>query len=137
VRARVIIDTNVLVSGIFFAGLPGRILQLWKNGEIQLVASSEIFHEYTEIIRRLGNKFPSIEIADIIDLLAVELELVRARKLKESICRDPDDDKFIACALTANVGVVVTGDKDLLDLKSYRTVRFLSPSQFIREVLRA
>jgi putative PIN family toxin of toxin-antitoxin system len=136
VSVRVIIDTNVLVSGIFFAGLPGRILHLWKNGQIQLVASSEIFHEYAEIIRRLGKKFPGIEITDIIDLLAVELELVRVRKLKESICRDPDDDKFIACALTAKVKIVITGDKDLLDLTYYKTVRFISPSQFLREAMR-
>lgn len=134
---RIIIDTNVLISGIFFAGLPGRLLQFWKDGHLTLVASSEIFYEYAEVIRRLGKRYPAIETSDIIDLLAVELEMVKAKKLRESICRDPDDDKFIACALSAKVEIVITGDKDLLVLRTYKGIRFLSPAQFFREVRRA
>ena len=134
---RVIIDTNVLISGIFFAGLPGKLLRLWKDGQIKFVASSEMFYEYAEVIRRLGKKYPAIETSDIIDLLAVELEMVKSKKLRESICQDPDDDKFIACALSAKVKIVITGDKDLLDLRTYKGIQFLNPGQFFREHRRA
>lgn len=130
---RLIVDTNVLISGIFFAGLPERLLRLWRDRQIKLIASSEIFYEYAEVIRRLGKKYPAIDTSDIIDLLAVELEMVKSRKLRESVCRDPDDDKFIACALSAKVEIVVTGDKDLLDLTTYKGVRFLSLAKFFRD----
>lgn len=85
------------------------------------------------MIRRLGVKHPGIETSDIIDLLAVELEMVQSKKLREPICRDPDDDKFIACARSAKVTILITGDKDLLDLEAYKGVRFLSPARFLRE----
>ena len=134
---RIIIDTNVLVSGIFFGGLPGRLLKMWKDGKIKLVASSEIFHEYAEVIRRLGRKYPALETATIIDLLAVELEMVRTKKISPPICRDPDDDKFIACALSGKVELVISGDQDLLVLKKYKKIRFITPAQFFQELLRA
>ena len=134
---RLIIDTNVLVSGIFFGGLPGHLLKKWKDGEIKLVASSEIFHEYAEVIRRLGRKYPALETANLIDLLAVELEMVRTKKINPPICRDPDDDKFIACAISGKVELIISGDRDLLVLKKYKKIRFITPAQFFQEVLRA
>lgn len=133
---RLIVDTNVLVSGIFFNGLPGRILKMWKEGKIKLVASSEIFEEYAEVIKRLGRKYPTLEITSIIDLLAVELEIIRTKKIKKTISRDLDDDKFIECAISGKVEIVISGDKDLLVLKKYKNVRFISPAQFFQELLK-
>ena len=131
---RVIVDTNALISGIFFAGLPGRILQLWNEGRIKLVGSTEIYQEYAKVMRRLGDRYPDVEIENLLQMLAVELEIVKTRQLKDPVCRDRDDDKFIACALPAKVEVVISGDKDLLDLKAYRKVRFLSPARFLGEI---
>ena len=132
---RVIIDTNVLVSGIFFGGLPGRILKMWEDKKIKLVASSDIFHEYSGVIRRLGRKYPLLETSSILDLLAVELEMVRTKKIHPSICRDPDDDKFIACAIAGKVEIIISGDQDLLALYMHQKIRFISPSQFFKEML--
>lgn len=134
---RLIIDTNVLVSGIFFDGLPGRILKFWKEGKIKLVVSSEIFNEYSAVIKRLGEKYRTIETTNIIDLLAVELEFVSTKKIKKPISRDSEDDKFIECAVSGGVDIVITGDKDLLVLKKYKNVRFITPSQYFQELLKS
>ena len=133
---RIIIDTNVLVSGVFFGGLPGRLLSMWKDGGIKLVASSDIFNEYAEVIRRLGRKYPTLETTSIIDLLAVELEIIRTKKIKSPICRDPDDDKFIACAISGKVELIISGDQDLLVLKKFKNIRLITPAQFFQELLK-
>ena len=74
---RIVLDTNVLVSGIYFAGLPSRILRHWKEGDVSLVVSPAIFDEYREVIKRLGRKYPAMETQAIIDLITVEASSCR------------------------------------------------------------
>ena len=78
---RIIVDTNVVMSGIFFGGVPGRILDAWAEGRLELVLS-------------------------------------------------PDDDRFLAAASAADVSVIISGDRDLLDVSGWRNVMVLSPRQF-------
>jgi len=49
------------------------------------------------------------------------------------ICRDPDDDKFISCAVSASAEFIVSGDRDLLDLGLYESIRIISPSDFLKK----
>ena len=63
--------------------------------------SAEIFEEYREVLIRLSRKYPAVQVGPIIDLLAVEIPMVKPAKLNSVICVDPDDDKFIACAVSA------------------------------------
>ena len=63
--------------------------------------------------------------------------MVRTKKIHPPICRDPDDDKFIACAVSGKVELIITGDQDLLVLKKYKKTRFMTPSQFFQELLKA
>lgn len=132
---RVILDTNVIISGIFFHGNPSRILKAWKSGNIRLVASSEIFDEYQEVLRRLSARYPKIEIGPLVDLLAVELELIKPRKLKKRICDDPDDDKFFECALSAGIKLIVSGDNDLLSVSGALNVQVMEPMRFVQKYL--
>jgi predicted nucleic acid-binding protein len=70
-----------------------------------------------------------------LDLVSVSAILVAAPPLPEPASGDPDDDKFLACALAAGVGYVVSGDRDLLDASPYGAVRVLKPRAFIDRVL--
>lgn len=132
---RIILDTNVLISGIFFPGKPSLILKAWKNGLLKIVLSAEIFFEYQEVIKRIGVKFPLIETASIIDLIAVESELIKAPKLRKPICDDPDDDKFFACAISGKVKIIVSGDHHLLNRTGSLNIKVLTPAQFVASVL--
>jgi putative PIN family toxin of toxin-antitoxin system len=77
---RVILDTNVFVSGIFFAGPPYRILEAWRDGKIQLVVSQEILEEYQRVGDTLGEKFPEVNLQPILELIAMNKgKLIKAR----------------------------------------------------------
>ncbi len=96
---KVVLDTNVLISGIFFGGLPGKILQAWQSKKIQLSLSIEIIEEYLNVANRLANRYPGIEYEEILGLIVQNAELVQAPDFQEPVCEDADDDKFLACAL--------------------------------------
>ena len=113
---RVILDTNVLISGIFFSGPPYQILKAWHSRKIQLVISSDIYQEYRRVARLLKKKHKNIDIGSILNLIAINSDFIDAQDLPEPVCDDPDDDKFIACAISGKVKIIVSGDKHLLKL---------------------
>lgn len=128
---RVILDTNVFISGVFFGGPPYRILQGWRDGRVKLVLSPEILDEYRRVAGALKTQFPVVDLATVLELLMVAAEMHQAVPLPEAVCADPDDDKFLACALASGSRVVVSGDKHLLDVNGYKGVEILTPRQFV------
>ncbi len=128
---RIVLDTNVFISGIFFSGPPHRILQGWRDGRVQLVLSPEIFEEYQRVAEVLHKQFPAVDLSGILDLVLVEAEMCQVEPLSEGVCADPDDDKFIACALSSGSKLIVSGDKHLLDVAGYRGIEILKPRPFV------
>ncbi len=126
---RIVLDTNVLVSAIFFAGTPGKILTAWRAGLVTLVVTPLILDEYRRVAAELAAKFRGIDIDPILDLITIHAEIVNDRTFPEPICRDPDDDKFLACAASAGA-TIVSGDKDLLAIDGTLGVRVLTPRAF-------
>ena len=98
---KIVLDTNVFISGIFFTGPPYQILEAWRDGNVEIIISEEILDEYIRVGDRLEMQFPDIDIRSMLKLLTVEAEMVVASILPDQICEDPDDDKFIECALSA------------------------------------
>lgn len=90
---RVILDTNVFVSGVFFGGVPGRILEAWRDGQIRLVVSAEILDEYQRVGQILAADHPGVDLEPLLGLLAVHAEVVEAPPLAEQVCVDPDDER--------------------------------------------
>jgi putative PIN family toxin of toxin-antitoxin system len=133
---RTILDTNVLVSGIFFSGPPSRILTAWNQGALTLVASLEILEEYRRVSQELKRKFRDVDIDAIIDLVVVSAEIYQPHQLPSPVCDDPDDDKFIACAVSANVGIVVSGDRHLLQVSGYQGIQVMKPREFVDTFLK-
>ena len=132
---RVILDTNVFISGVFFSGPPYRILEAWRDGKLQLVASQEILEEYQRVGETLAEQFPGVNLQPIIDLVTTNAEVFPNQVLPESICEDPDDDKFIACALAGRCRVIISGDRHLLKVSGFRGLTVMSPRRFIDEYL--
>ena len=132
---KIILDTNVLISGIFFKGPPYTILKGWRDNKFELIVSEQIFKEYTLVLERLHKNHPGIDITGIIDLIVKNAHFYQPVKIKTPITIDPDDDKFIKCALAGNVKIIISGDKHLLDVNGYQGIEVLTPSGFIKKFL--
>lgn len=127
---RIVLDTNVFISS-FFGGNPRAIIDLWKDGRLTLCLSQEIFDEYIEVLRRLGlDNTPEME--ELLKLFATGFHIVFTTRTPEiHVVPDPDDDKFIACALALKAGCVVTGDKALVEVRLYQGIRIVTPREFL------
>lgn len=128
---RVILDTNVFISGIFFTGPPYEILKAWQDNRIRIVASPAILEEYQRVAETLSSQYSGIDIGEIIDLLIAHAELIMPERLKGSVCEDPHDDKFLECAINGKAKFIISGDKHLLRVSSYQGIKILTPRQFM------
>lgn len=132
---RVVVDTNVLVSGVFFSGMPRRILEAWRDRRLQLVVSLEILEEYRRVGERLAEQFEDVSLEPFFTLLATNALLVQPKLLREGVVSDPADDKFFACALAADCRTIVSGDKQVLAASGYQRVEVLRPRSFVEKYL--
>ncbi len=128
---KIILDTNVFISGVFFGGPPYQILDAWRNGTVDIVLSEEIFAEYQRIAKELSRQFKEVDISMFLDLITVNGIWVKTPQLPFNVSADPDDDKFLSCALASKTKVIVSGDKHLLAVSGYRRIEVLKPSVFI------
>ena len=130
---RIVVDTNVLASAVYFGGKPFKLLKLIMEEQISAIASKEIVEEYEEILVRLQQKFPklskSIPFQDIVGKLTV----INVSS-DIHICRDPDDDKFISCAVDGKCIYIVSGDNDLLELKGYEGIEIITVARFFERL---
>ena len=128
---KVVIDTNVLVSS-FFGGLPRKIIDLWKEGAIVLCLSQSIFEEYLATLNRLGLKDQD-EIKRLTRLFAEGYNAVFTSQTPDIrvVNDDPDDDKFIACAVALESKIIVSGDNHLQQVKKYIDIEIMSPREFM------
>jgi putative PIN family toxin of toxin-antitoxin system len=133
---RVVLDTNVFISGIFFGGPPSDILKSWRQSKIQIIFTKEILEEYQRVGEELSAKYPSVNIEPIIELFTIFGDFVETTNLTETICEDPDDNKFIECAIVSKSKLIVSGDKHLLNISGYKDIEVLKPREFVDTYLR-
>ena len=129
---KVVLDTNVVISGLFFGGIPRVILSDWSDGRFQLVLSVEILQEYERVAGELDTKYQTLDDdwEQVLRLIALNATFVAARPLKKQVCADPKDDKFLACARSSAPSLIVSGDKHLLDVSGGNDIEILTPRQF-------
>ncbi|MCI2132674.1 MAG: putative toxin-antitoxin system toxin component, PIN family [Eubacterium sp.] len=132
---RIVIDTNVLASGVFFGGAPRLVLEAISSRNIDAFATSEILEEYHKTIDRLMVKYGGQFNAEGLSRFQMMINLVDVHT-KVTVCRDPDDDKFLGCALDSRAVYVVSGDKDLLTLKNYEGIEIITAREFCDRYLR-
>jgi len=132
---KVVVDTNVLVSGVFFGGMPSRVLEAWRDRKIDVVVSPDILEEYRRVGEHLEAQFTDVSLAPFLALLVMNAEIVEPPDLPEKVSRDSDDDKFIACALAGGCQIIISGDKDLLSISGYKGVKVVAPREFLEFVL--
>ena len=130
---KAVVDTNVFISSFLNPkGTPRKVISLWKTGEIIICLSAEILEEYIEVLIRMGLK-DEPETGELLELFRkrINIDFVAIDQDIKLIASDPDDDKFIECAVNAGAEVIITGDRHLKDLKQYKGIDILSPAEFI------
>ena len=129
---RVVLDTNVILSALLFKGKLSKIVELWENGSFIPLISKEIFKELQRTL-----EYPKFHLTKnetflvINDYILPYFEVVDVAEPLNNVCRDEDDDKFLSCAISGDSDLIVSGDMDLLSLKSYKDVKIITPSEFL------
>lgn len=134
-KKRIVVDTNVLISAVFFKGKPDVILEAWRAGVLEIILSAEILNEYSEVLKRLSRKYPSIKTSGILSVFASGCRIVEPEVLDKQICDDPNDDKFLAAAIGGEAEIVISGDNHLLNVNGYSGIDILRPAEFIDRYL--
>lgn len=129
---RVVLDTNVLVSALLFGGRVGRLRDLWKSGGIVPLVSRETFTEFRRVLSYPKFKLTEREIGAILnDEILPYVEVVEITDQANGICRDPHDDMFLAVAASGDAQYLVTGDRDLLEIKEHGGTRIVTVVEFL------
>lgn len=129
-RTRIVLDTNVIISGLLFGGLPGILIKYVMDGSIELAITPTL---EAELERVLQTKFPHTQTAihDTLEVLReIAIRVVPTEKIT-LISEDPDDNAVLECAVSARADVIVSGDNHLLLLKKFRHIWILSPRKFL------
>ena len=131
---KVVPDTNILVSALIKkVGKPAQILR--SLGRFVLLTSEEILAELEEVLHRrhIQHRYhlSDADIAEYLTWLRTVAHLVPVPTIQAVITDDPDDDKFLACAIEGGAAFIVSGDPHLLDLEEYQGIRILTPAAFL------
>jgi putative PIN family toxin of toxin-antitoxin system len=132
---KIVVDTNVFVSGVFFNGPPFEILRAWREGKFEVVVSPEILEEYSRVGELLALEYPPTNLRPALDFVVQNSTLVQSPPLPMQVCEDQDDDIFLACALASGCAVIVSGDKHLLKVSGYKNIEILKPREFSNRYL--
>ena len=132
---RVVLDTNVLLSGIAYpASVPGKIIAAWRNGSVDVLLSAYILDELRRVLPRLAHRhgLTLAEIDDLVDILSIQADVIEPLPCVEPDLRDVDDQPVLGTLLaalkTSGVNYLITGDKDLLALADRYPI--VTPAKF-------
>jgi putative PIN family toxin of toxin-antitoxin system len=129
-RLRIVLDTNVLVSGsVYPTSIPGQILQFWRGGALDIVLSRYIIDELARVLPRFPRfEFSADETRDLVNSFLFLADIVEPDTFHEPMLRDAADQQILATLRASNADYLITGDKDLLALAARYPI--LTPADF-------
>lgn len=130
---RIVVDTNTLISALLWEGTPYRLFTALRATDgLELFTSPALLAELTDVLARphLSSRLQRINTTAeaLVNDITRAFVVLRVEPVAQPICRDPDDDEVLACAVTANADFIVSGDDDLLSLKEHAGVKIFTAS---------
>ena len=135
---KIVLDTNVIISGLLWGGSPRQLLDLARLGEISLYTSIDILSELDAVLHR--EKFSlrlaraGVKCNDLVLGYAALATVVQVQEIKPVIHDDPDDDTVLACALISKADFIISGDHHLLDLREYENIEILKAKTLLSRI---
>lgn len=129
----VVLDTNILISAIFWRGLPYKVVLNALKKKYSLCLSTEILNEFEEKLS-LKFKFPEDKIKNHIEILMEYGEIVEPIVKVDVIKEDSDDNRILECALSCNADYIISGDKHLLRLKQFKGIKIVTAKKFLEVI---
>ncbi|MFH0978729.1 MAG: putative toxin-antitoxin system toxin component, PIN family [Candidatus Woesearchaeota archaeon] len=129
---KVVIDTNVFISGIFWTGSPNKVITAWKAGKFQTIVSIDIVNEISRVLSDFEIALPPEQISEWTDLIMKNSIIVEPQDKVMIVKEDPADNKFVDAAVSGKAELIVTGDAHLKKLKEYQGVKIISPDEFLQ-----
>jgi len=128
----IVVDTNVFISALLKSRNCTKILEALKQNKFQLVISDKMVEEFLIVVENPKFEFCEFEKHELKELLVEKSKSVFNPVAKISVCRDVKDNIVLECAVSGKADFIVTGDKDLLTLKSFRKIPIITPRQFLK-----
>jgi len=135
---RLVLDTNIVASGLLWDGTPARIIVSAQAGAIEIYTSRILLAELTRILKRA--KFAKVVAASGLGIEGLVLGyaelalIVDPLPIPPTIIADPDDDHVLACALAAQADLIVSGDKHLLDLGAFQNIEIITAAKYVEQI---
>jgi putative PIN family toxin of toxin-antitoxin system len=128
-------DTNILISGLFWRGVPRRVIHLARDGKVQAITCQVLLDELKHVLVRPNKPFQlSEQEADqVLEDVLTFAQAVSPTDIPQ-VCRDPNDNIVLACALAGKADYIVTGDPDLLALEEYQQIKIITAREFFDTV---
>lgn len=127
-----VLDTGVLVAGVFWRHEPHQCVKAWLRGTLLMVASPPIFSEYERVLGEVkAEQGFATDLVPWLDAVRTSALWVTPEPLSHQVCRDPNDDKFIEAALAARAFLLIARDPDLTELEKPFGIQILTPRQYL------
>ena len=127
---KVVLDTNVFISGIFWKGSSNKVITNWREGKFTLVTSLEAVSEIIKVLKDFKIKLSEDMIKEWIDLIVRNSVIVEPKERIAIVKYDPKDNIFIETAVAGNCDYIVSQDNHLLKLKEFRGIKMITPEEF-------
>ena len=126
-----VFDTNILFSATGWRGTPFQCLERARAGGFRVLTCPELMEELAE---KLGTRlhFSADQVAETLADYLGFLRVIRIPRALTTVCRDPEDNMVLECALECHAQYIVSGDKDLLELREFRGIRIVRASELLK-----
>ncbi|MEK6892513.1 MAG: putative toxin-antitoxin system toxin component, PIN family [Nanoarchaeota archaeon] len=127
---KVVLDTNIFISGIFWKGSSNKVITNWRERKFTLVTSLDAVSEIIKVLKDFKIGLSDDMIKEWIDLIVENSIIVEPKEKIPIVKDDPNDNMFIETAVAGNVDYIISQDNHLLNLKEFRGIKIITPEEF-------